>query len=228
MSMENMRDIRVFYSRGGAASYISHLDINRCFQRALARSHLPVWYTQGFNPHIYITFAMPTPLGYKSECESMDMRVTNDISYDEIKERLNNALPPDFNVYKVSEPVNKNEDIVKAEYAVTISVPLKTSAELNTEFEKFLEQEKILVQKKSKKGFNELDIKPCVELLGSRCTSGDDLTLTLRLAAGGTLSINPTLVLEVFAAFANCQQDCPRITKLRVLAQNGGELEEFA
>ncbi|MEG0017181.1 MAG: hypothetical protein RR724_00430, partial [Hydrogenoanaerobacterium sp.] len=84
------------------------------------------------------------------------------------------------------------------------------------------------LMKKSKKGFNELDIKPYVELLGSRCTSGDDLTLTLRLAAGGTLSINPTLVLEAFAAFANCQQDCPRITKLRVLAQNGGELEEFA
>lgn len=227
MNMENVRDIRVFYTRSGAASYISHLDINRCFQRALARSHLPVWYTQGFNPHIYITFALPTPLGYKSNCESMDMRVIDDISFDEIKERLSDSLPPDFNVYRVIAPVHKTEDIVKAEYALIISAPGKTAGELSHGFGELLKQDKILVQKKSKKGYNELDIKPYIEVQ-SRAEAGEgDFSLVLRLAAGGTLSINPTLVLDAFSAFMGCEFDCPRVTKLRVLTANGDGYEDF-
>ena len=40
------------------ASYISLLDMQRVMQRVLKRSALPVWHTLGFNPHIYMTFAL--------------------------------------------------------------------------------------------------------------------------------------------------------------------------
>ena len=45
-------DIRIFYTKRGRIRYISHLDMNRLMQRALSRAKLPVWFTQGFNPHL--------------------------------------------------------------------------------------------------------------------------------------------------------------------------------
>ena len=60
-------DYRLFYTKTGRLKYISHLDTNRLMQRTLKRSGLPVWYSEGFNPHIYITFALPLALGLESE-----------------------------------------------------------------------------------------------------------------------------------------------------------------
>ena len=68
------KEARVFYTKTGRAKYISHLDVTRCFQRALQRAGLSVWYTEGFNPHSYLTFTLPLSLGYESLCESMDKR----------------------------------------------------------------------------------------------------------------------------------------------------------
>ena len=51
-----MNTVRIWFTKTGEASYISLLDLQRVMGRALKRSGLPVWYTLGFNPHIYMTF----------------------------------------------------------------------------------------------------------------------------------------------------------------------------
>lgn len=219
MDMSNVRDIRVFFTRRDAAKYISHLDVNRCFQRALARSHLPVWYTQGFNPHIYITFAMPTPLGYESDCETMDLRVTEEISMNEIKDRLNAALPMGLRVYHVASPIHKPDDIASCDYQVLVSAPSKTSAELQEMFQAMLNRDIIPVEKKTKKGFKEIDLKPFIGLKGLDSYE-DGIRLLLRLAAGTTTNINPTLVFDAFSKLYNIELDCIRVKKLQVYTDN--------
>ena len=57
-----MKTVRVFFAKEGRLKYISHLDVTRCLARVFKRSRLPIWYTQGFNPHAYLTFALPLPL----------------------------------------------------------------------------------------------------------------------------------------------------------------------
>lgn len=69
-----MTTIRVWFTKTGEASYISLLDLQRVMQRALKRSGLPVWYTLGFNPHIYMTFAAPLSLGQESLAETVDFK----------------------------------------------------------------------------------------------------------------------------------------------------------
>ena len=44
-----MKNVRMWFKKGGAAKYISHLDLTHCMGRALKLSGLPIWYTQGFN-----------------------------------------------------------------------------------------------------------------------------------------------------------------------------------
>ncbi len=62
----------VKYSKDESATYISHLDVQRSMQRALRRSTLPVKYTQGFHPHVALTFAQPLPVGVASLGDYME------------------------------------------------------------------------------------------------------------------------------------------------------------
>ena len=55
--------VRFRFAKVRSAKYISHLDLSRLLARAIRRTDLPVWYTQGFNPHVYMGFSLPLPLG---------------------------------------------------------------------------------------------------------------------------------------------------------------------
>ena len=63
------------FSKTDEAAYISHLDLMHCMQRVIARAQLPVWYTEGFNQHIYISVALPLSTGYSGECEFWTLTV---------------------------------------------------------------------------------------------------------------------------------------------------------
>ena len=100
-----MKSVRVWYKKDGAARYISHLDVNRVMTRALQHSKLPIWHTEGFNPHPFITFALPLSLGFRGVKESMDMRLLEEVPERELISKLNQGLPQGIEVYKVTEPV---------------------------------------------------------------------------------------------------------------------------
>ena len=88
-----MQEIRLRFSKTDQAKYISHLDTNRVFSRAFARAKIPLWFTEGFNPHPFMSFSLPLSLGVESLCENVDIRILENIPYDEIKRRMNESLP---------------------------------------------------------------------------------------------------------------------------------------
>ena len=69
-----MTTVRIFFEKCGESAYISLLDLQRVFHRMLKMSSLPVYYTQGFNPHIYLSFTCPLSLGQESLCESCEVK----------------------------------------------------------------------------------------------------------------------------------------------------------
>ena len=73
-----MRNVRVWFKKEGTAKYISHLDLNRNMLRIIHMAKLPIWYTEGFNPHPFITFALPLSLGFSGLRESMDFKLLDD------------------------------------------------------------------------------------------------------------------------------------------------------
>ena len=78
-----MTTVRIFFEKCGESAYISLLDLQRVFHRMLKMSSLPVYYTQGFNPHIYLSFTCPLSLGQESLCESCEAKTE--------QERMNEA-----------------------------------------------------------------------------------------------------------------------------------------
>ncbi|MBQ7834151.1 MAG: DUF2344 domain-containing protein [Ruminiclostridium sp.] len=203
------KNVRVFFSKTGRAIYISHLDLYRVFQRAVKRCKLPVWETQGFNPHVYITFALPLSLGTEGICESLDTKLTEDISFEEICDRLNSALPRDIRVLSAAEPVYKNTDIEKSEYEIKIVTDMDKLTE-------FFAQEKIITEKKTKKGISEIDLKPSVEIV-----EREGGFIRMRLPSGTETNINANLVFEAFEKQYGVEIDSLDIRRTAVYCKNG-------
>lgn len=216
--------VRIFYRKLGRIKYISHLDMNRCMSRVLKRSGLPVWHTLGFNPHIYLTFALPLPLGFESNCESMDFRLTQEVSMQEICERLNAVLPEGLIVDRAQPVGSKPAAICWADYEITQEFDHLDAAEVAEQFGQFCAKDVIEVTKKSKKGDRLMDIKPHFSVRDVHA-EGNTLTFTLRTAAGNTLNINPMLLLDAFAEESGMKWDWMRILRTAILDK---DFKEFS
>ncbi len=195
-----MKSVRVWFSKQGRAVYISHLDMMRCMQRSLKRAGIPIWYTQGFNPHIYLTFALPLSLGYSSDCETMDIRLNEDLPYEELVSRLNNALPPNIRVLRAAEPINKPEAITYADYSITIRAD--DASLLLGQWSRFIDQPVIASDKKTKKGYKEVNLKDYI-ICAEAKTDEASVIITIRLLAGINENLNPLLIIEAFRRFCD-------------------------
>lgn len=216
-----LKSVRVWFEKKGAVRYISHLDLTRCMSRGLKLSGLPVWYTEGFNPRIYMTYAMPLSLGVCGERECMEIRLTEDVPLDQIPPRLNAHLPKDLRVFGASEPVDKFEDIQYGDYEVFLES--ETPALLEEKLLKLLGRETILVRKHTKKGDRDVDIKPDFSQVQHECLE-DGLRLSMRLPCSMSGSTNPALLLEALKAYEGEEPYCT-ITRKRLLMKDFSELQ---
>ncbi len=190
-----MKNIRVKYIKEGKAKYISHLDMNRCMTRCLVGSRIPLWHTEGFNPHVFITFALPLSLGYTGLAEYMDMRLLDDdMPYDEIKERMNKHLPQGIRVTEVYDLGADPKEINSALFELDFPVAENDIGKLELAVKKLLSQNSIIVQKKSKSGMKDIDLRQYIMNCECECDQSG-LKMTLVLPAGNTTNINPSLLL---------------------------------
>ena len=157
--LQSVETVRVWFRKTGAAKYISHLDLTHCMGRALKLSRLPVWYTEGFNPRIYMTYAMPLSLGVAGERECMDIRLTQPVPYGEVADRLGRHLPQGLEVLGAAAPEHKLEETAWADYEIALEDG--DSQGLQEAVTRLLGREALLVKKHTKKGEREIDIKPC-------------------------------------------------------------------
>ena len=189
-----MQTIRVWFVKRDEACYISHLDLQRVVQRALKRAGVPVWYTQGFNPHIYLTFALPLPLGQQSITESFDFKTEQDRpDIDAIYWQLNRALPRGIEVFAVTRPEMGSGKIAWARYLIRFE---GDGESIRKKAEAFFSRPQLLVDKRTKRGgIKQLDLLPYLQKRDwLPFTQGACLDLTL--PAGSTLNINPDLILS--------------------------------
>ncbi len=187
-----MKNVRVFYKKKGRMKFISHLDMNRFMIRVLYKSGLPIWFTEGFNPHPYLTFALPLSLGFESDYEIMDIRVNDDnLSNEEIMSAIYSVCPEYIEIFKVAEPVLKAGKVAFAEFKITFDA--ESEAFFNS-LSNFLSKESYICTKTTKKGkLKEIDIMPKIK---KWAIEGN--VLNIILPAGSDDNVNPTLVLDAF------------------------------
>ena len=201
--------VRATFEKCGRAKYISHLDLNRCMLRTFRRSGLPIWYTEGFNPHPYYSFALALSLGFESSCEILDFNLNEEMPYDEIRDKLNAVMPEGMKIIKVAEQKQKITAITEAEYS--FSLVSDDTERLYGDIEVLLGMPEILIEKKTKKGIKTVDIKPSIKVV--RCEKNDrSVDMVIRLPAGTQTNFNPTLFID---ALRNCNGAPFELEKIR-------------
>lgn len=217
-----MRKLRLVFEKRDRAKYISHLDLNRCMQRAIKRAKLPIAYTEGFNPHPYLVFPLALSLGFESCCEVLDFGVEDmELSLTDVLTRLNGALPTGLQILRIGEPQRKAAEIGAAEYAVALTGT--DPAALTAALEAFLGQDAILAEKRNKKKeIIEVDLKPSLRVCSLRETA-DGVMLVLQLPAGSQTNLNPSLLLEAFSAAGTAAFTVGKIERIKIICADGKE-----
>lgn len=186
-----MRSVRIWFTKTGTAKYISHLDLTRCMIRAFRRTDIPLWYTEGFNPHPHLVFALSLPLGVEGVFEAVDIRLDDeDYPDSRVLEQLKSTGVPGIEFVKVTTPQFKPLDIAFADYE--IMAPEKAKDIIN----KKLTSKSILIEKKNKK--KEIKTINVCEYISDVSFENKDSVLHFyfRLPAGNDFTVNPILFCD--------------------------------
>ena len=208
-------NLRARFEKSGRAVFISHLDLMRTMQRTLKRSKIPVWYTEGFNPHIYLNFPLALSLGVTGRSEFMDFAVTEPTDFESLRNCLNEEMPEGLKILEIFEPLYENKDVGFADYKIDFYSGDDPNETLSL-LEKMLSEERIEVDKRSKsKGVVKTDIKPHINVLSAELL-GEALSVLVRLPAGLKMNINAGVFTDAFADYSEIEfaKICAERTKI--------------
>lgn len=225
------RIVRVRFSKTGAIKYLGHLDMLRYFQKAIRRADLPVKYSEGYHPHMLLSFAMPLGVGATSVGEYLDMELVCDaetgtnagalnsdnadfLSTEEIASRLNAEMVGGVSIlsaaYLPEKATSAMASVAAASYIVRTTcsdISDYSLAELRDAIREFYEKsERILVVKKTKKAEREIDLKPLVyRFLADEDEQG--VFFDLLLSAGSENNVKPELLLGAFFRYLETSEE---------------------
>lgn len=213
--------VRMRFVKAGTMKFIGHLDVMRYFQKAFRRAELDMIYSQGYSPHPLLSFAQPLGLGATSDGEYLDLQLASCKTSVEMIRQINEAMAPEIRVESFRKLPDNSKTSMALVAAADYLVSLKDGYEedqindLSEQFMKFLSNPTIRIKKKTKKGEEELDLRPgiylaafCSQEFAEKTGRPERLsvaqnyqngqTLYLRLSAGSVLNIKPEQVLEAF------------------------------
>lgn len=99
--MDNIKyKLKLKIRKAGQMRYFSQLDLQKVFERALRRADLPLYFTQGFNPRVRMSFGRALKLGLEGEID-VSFYFTEDIEPGYLKERLSLQLPQGLEIISV-------------------------------------------------------------------------------------------------------------------------------
>lgn len=197
--------IRVKFRKFGSMKFIGHLDMMRYFQKAVRRAEIDICYSEGFSPHMIMSFAAPLGVGITSDGEYFDIDVkdTEKRTSAEAIEAFNKTMVSGVEVTGyVKLPDNAKTAmslIAAADYTLTFKEgydKLYSKSEWASLIQKeFHDKKEFMVIKKTKKNETEIDLKPYVytfEVLGTE----DAPEFHIFVSAGSIKNIKPEFVLE--------------------------------
>ena len=218
-----MYELRLWLSKRGRIRFVSHLDMFRLLTRAVRRAGIPLWYTEGFNPHPYISFLLALSLGVEGDKEPVDIRIVGEMSPEEVRERLNAALPEGLQIVAATAPVMKPSAIAFGEYEVV----LDKNEISRTQLESALTSGELITEKtgksKGRKVVKEVNVSEQIRRWSLR-ENGDELILDVTLPAGSVSNLNPMQLFDAVNAQLSLSVMPERMLRRCLLTE---ELKEF-
>lgn len=193
----------VKFTKQGNMKYISHLDIMRLFQRSLKRTHIKLQYSEGYSPHPKMSIAQPLSLGFTSTGEYIEFETQQDFLPEDVKERLNNAMPEGIKMVSCTVLENTRKAmgalITNAGYLIGADEP-ETADEIKALGEAvaaFRKEKSITVEKVQKKTgkVTEVDIRKKTAKIELIKANSGHAVIRVLVDAGSSSNLNPELII---------------------------------
>lgn len=176
-----MKKLRLALSKGEAMRFLSHLDYAQAVERMIRRAAINMAYSEGFNPHMKISFSSALALGITADVEYLDMDIVDDLTVSEVMERLNRVAPPGLQVLDGREMPDKVKKLMAiCNYAVyEVSGPVIADVNWDDLLKAFNEATEIAYEKVTPKKTRTIDVKHFVKEPITAKLEGNRVTLTM-------------------------------------------------
>jgi len=158
-----VQKLRLRYTKRGRLRFTSHRDVARAFERALRRAHVPMAYSQGFNPHPKISWIGAAPTGVASEAEYVEIQLVEVAEPADLVAMLDAAMPPGLDVLEavVAGSGDALAERVEASRWL-IELPGVSPAELRDAVTRTLAQPIVEVERLTKNGMRTIDARAAI------------------------------------------------------------------
>lgn len=162
---------RICFAKFGRLRFLGHLDVMRYFQHAIARSGVPIAYSQGFHPHMILSFAQPLALSVTSDGEYFDCELTEDMAPEEIVARLQGAMCDGFFIRNATalppqEPNTKKQTGMSQIAGAVYLCEEYAEHPMETEIRKLASEKSRLVVRPTKNGEKQVDVRAGIHAAG--------------------------------------------------------------
>ena len=172
-----------------------------------------------------MSFSLPLSLGVESLCENVDIRIIDDIDNEEIKKKINNALPEGIRIIDVFDDFMDSSLIAFSNYVFKFE--FRNNEEALAKINSILESDEIMALKKGKKGkkriLKETDIKQFITKYNISIR-GDEIVLNIRLLAGPERNLNPSLLFDTIIRLIDMDYEWKSISRISLLTS---DLKEY-
>lgn len=198
MQANYVQRIRLIFSKGGAARFISHLDLARTLERALNRAKIPVAYTQGFNRRPRMQMATALPLGYTSEFELADVLLAEKIEPEQVQQQLMAKMAPGIEILSVEDvPTSGGSLQSLTESSTYVAMPLDPVdfADIQAKVEEMMVAEKLERTRERRGKMKVYDLRPLILNLAANQNDDGQVQIEMNLSLAPSKTGRPDEVL---------------------------------
>lgn len=219
--------VRIKFRKYGVMKFIGHLDIMRYFQKAMRRGNIPIAFTQGYSPHMIMSFANPLGVGLTSDGEYFDIELKEPIRSDYAIKQLNEVMVDGMEIVSFVELPDSQKTgmsiVAAADYRVTAK-DKNWDMGFEESIHKFALEKEVVIMKKTKKSYREVDIRPLIYKLE---VSSD--SVFMQVATGSVENLKPELVMEAIMNYAGYEKDSMKFNyhRMEVYAESSDKAEGY-
>lgn len=207
---------RIKFTKVDRVRFIGHLDLLKVFQRAIKRASLPIAYSNGFNPHQIIGFAIPLSLGMASIGEYVDFELKEDLEPEIIKKNLNDVMPDGIEIVDVRKFTDKDKSCAAIVEAGLYEIQLPEKIDGFSEIiKKMLSQPTLEIERTSKHKTKIVDIKP--DIFSIDVTENEDVTsFKTVISTGSQKNLKPDLLVKYIYGYINKEYEPLKVKYKRI------------
>jgi len=196
--IKNPTTYRAQIRKGSEIAFLSHLEYMNVFMSALLRSKLPAAYSEGFNPHLKVSFATALGVGVTSDCEYVDFVLKSKILDAEVMNKLNSQLPKGMEIVRLKKLFGKSEALMSLVDFSRYEIAIPFTGDATEAVENFNNAKEIIFDRITPKKSRQFDAKKYIaERLKIISHDGGELILKFGIKITPEGSMKASEVLKI-------------------------------